>query len=65
MPKIDGLTALREIISYDKKAKVIVCSSLGTKENLKKAIKIGAKDFVVKPYFHNLIEALDKIEQSE
>ncbi len=50
MPVKDGLTALTEIIELDPKAKVIMLSSIGTKDNLKKALKAGALDFVQKPF---------------
>lgn len=49
MPVKDGLTALIEIIELDPKANVIMLSSIGTKENLQKALKAGALDFVQKP----------------
>lgn len=50
MPVKDGLTALTEIIGLDPKAKVIMLSSIGTKENLLKALKAGTLDFVQKPF---------------
>ena len=50
MPVKDGLSALTEIIEMDPKAKVIMLSSIGTKENLQKALKVGALDFVQKPF---------------
>jgi len=50
MPVKDGLTALREIMAYDPSAKVIMLSSVGTKDNLQKALKSGAIDFMQKPF---------------
>ncbi len=50
MPVKDGLTALGEIIAHDPYAKVIMLSSLGTKDNLQKALKAGAMDFIQKPF---------------
>jgi two-component system chemotaxis response regulator CheY len=50
MPEKDGLTALREIISIDPSAKVIMCSALGQESKVLESIKLGAKDFVVKPF---------------
>lgn len=49
MPVKDGNAAIREIIEYDKKAEIIVVSSVGTQSQLKAAIEAGAKDFVQKP----------------
>jgi two-component system chemotaxis response regulator CheY len=50
MPEMDGLTALREIIAIDPRARIIMCSALGQESKVMEAIKAGAKDFVVKPF---------------
>lgn len=50
MPEVDGIEALREILLFDPTAKVIMLSSVGTKQNLKTALEIGASDFIQKPW---------------
>jgi two-component system chemotaxis response regulator CheY len=50
MPEKDGLAALKEIIAVDPGAKVIMCSALGQESKVLESIKLGAKDFVVKPF---------------
>jgi two-component system chemotaxis response regulator CheY len=50
MPEKDGVAALREIVSLDPAARVIMCSALGQESKVLEAIKAGAKDFVVKPF---------------
>lgn len=55
MPEKDGTQALSEITSYDKDAVIIIVSSVGTQEQLKKAIQLGAKDFIQKPFEKNQI----------
>lgn len=61
MPMLNGIDALKEIISIDPKAKVIICSALGGQQIIiKEAIKSGAIDFVVKPHFHNLAAIVNK-----
>lgn len=50
MPETDGLEALRKILATDPGAKVIMCSALGAEDKVLEAIKLGAKDFVVKPF---------------
>jgi two-component system, chemotaxis family, chemotaxis protein CheY len=50
MPEYDGIYALREIMAMDPNAKVIVVSAIGQKNVLKDAFKLGASDFVVKPF---------------
>jgi two-component system chemotaxis response regulator CheY len=61
MPEKDGLAALKEIIALDPSAKVIMCSALGQESKVLESIKLGAKDFVVKPFqADRVLEALAK-----
>jgi len=61
MPEKDGLTALREIIAVDPAAKVVMCSALGQESKVLESIKLGAKDFVVKPFqADRVLSAIDK-----
>lgn len=50
MPVMDGLTALRELISFDPKANIVMCSALSQESTVIEAIKNGARDFVTKPF---------------
>lgn len=50
MPDMDGLTALRELISLDKNARVSMVTAMGQQSIVIEALKLGAKDFVVKPF---------------
>jgi two-component system chemotaxis response regulator CheY len=50
MPEKDGLAALKEIIELDPAARVIMCSALGQESKVLESIKLGARDFVVKPF---------------
>ena len=50
MPEKDGITALKEIIELDPSAKVVMCSALGQESKVLESIKLGARDFVVKPF---------------
>ena len=50
MPEKDGLAALGEIMTLDPSAKVIMCSALGQESKVMESIKLGARDFVVKPF---------------
>jgi len=50
MPVMDGITALRKILAYDPEAKVVMCSALNEEGLIRRAIQIGARDYVVKPF---------------
>ncbi len=51
MPEMDGLQAIRTIISHDKEAKIVVISSaVGVEDKVMEAIKFGAKNTISKPF---------------
>ena len=50
MPKMDGLSALRAIMQFDPRARVVMCSALGQEPLIAEAISLGARDFIVKPF---------------
>ena len=61
MPEKDGLAALADIMGSDPSARVVMCSALGQESKVLEAIKLGAKDFVVKPFqADRVIEAVGK-----
>ena len=49
MPRMDGLTALEQIVAFDKNARVVMVSALGKEELVKKSLMLGAKNYIVKP----------------
>lgn len=50
MEKKDGIEALKDIMKADRKAKVIMISAVGQEQMIKEALKLGAKDYIVKPF---------------
>lgn len=61
MPERDGLATLRELLAVDPNARVIMCSALGQEAKVIEAIKLGARDFVVKPFdVERLLGAVEK-----
>jgi len=62
MPQYDGLFALEHILGEDPEARVVVVSALDQKQILTDAFKLGATDFIVKPFQSaSLIETLNKV----
>jgi len=62
MPEMDGLTALKEIVGFDSKARVIMLTALGQESVVLEAVKSGARDFIVKPFEHDrVMKAIGKL----
>lgn len=60
MPNMDGIEALREIMSLDRRAKVVMISAAGQQKKIIEALKIGAQKFVTKPFEQDeVIECVD------
>ena len=60
MPEVSGLEALKKIREIDPDASVIVISAIDQRESLMEAIRLGAKDFIVKPFEESRIESAVK-----
>jgi two-component system, chemotaxis family, chemotaxis protein CheY len=50
MPFKSGIEATKEILAFDDKATIIMCSALGQESLVMEAIEAGAADFIVKPF---------------
>jgi len=50
MPEKDGLAALKEILAVNPKAKVIMLASPGQETKILEAVRMGAKDYIIKPF---------------
>jgi len=49
MPEMEGVEAVESIIGHDASAKIVMVSSNGFQEMIKKALDSGAKHFLTKP----------------
>ena len=49
MPRMDGITALEQIMAFDKNARVVMVSALGKEELVKKSLLLSAKNYIIKP----------------
>ena len=50
MPEMDGIMAIKDILSVSPETKIIMVSAMGQQSMVIDAIKLGAKDFIVKPF---------------
>jgi two-component system chemotaxis response regulator CheY len=66
MPVMDGLTALRKLRMLDRQARVVMCSALGEQEMIIRAIQLGARDFVTKPFRpERVVSAVSKVIEAD
>jgi two-component system chemotaxis response regulator CheY len=55
MPGTDGIQALKIILQINPGAKVVMVTSVEQKHTVQEAIKLGAKDYVVKPFDRGMV----------
>lgn len=59
MPEMDGIEALRTIKKEHPEAVIIMVTAAGQKDKMMEAVKIGAAEFVAKPFVEEtVLEAL-------
>ena len=62
MPNLNGIEALRQIKAFDAEAKVVMCSAMGQEAMVMEAIKLGALDFIVKPFkAERIVQTVNKV----
>jgi two-component system chemotaxis response regulator CheY len=65
MPKvdeIDGISAVKEIVKSDPRARIVMVSAMGQHSLVVEAIQAGAKDFVTKPFQPSrVVEAINRV----
>jgi len=66
MPEQDGLWALENILAHDPAAKIVMVTAVDERNALIKAIRLGAKDYIVKPFEEQrVLSALKKVTSPE
>ncbi len=62
MPEMDGIEALKEIRKAHPEAVVIMVTAAGQKDKMMEAVKMGAAEFVSKPFVEEtVLEALEHV----
>lgn len=64
MPKMFGTDAVKNIVDLDEEAIIVMLSSVGTKKHVQESIKVGARDFIFKPFTASRVaEILERYNQ--
>lgn len=58
MPEMDGIEVLKRLIKIQPNAAIIICSAMSPSYLIKECIELGAKDFVQKPHFDQVISKI-------
>ena len=64
MQKMFGTDAVKNIVDLDEEAIIVMLSSVGTKKHVQESIKVGARDFIFKPFTASRVaEILERYNQ--
>ena len=62
MPDMDGIATLKRLVEIDSSVKVAMVTAMGQQSLVIEALKLGARDFVVKPFnAERVLAAVKKI----
>ena len=62
MPNKNGIEALKDIREFDPDAKVVMCSAMGQEAMMADAIRLGALEFIIKPFKpEQIVETVQKL----
>ncbi len=62
MPKLDGREALEAILKHDPGARVIMVTTAGQDDVIKRTLLAGARDFIIKPFKkHQVVTTLKRV----
>lgn len=50
MPVMDGIESLKQIKNIDSNAKIVMVTAAGQRGKILEAVKLGASDFIAKPF---------------
>jgi two-component system chemotaxis response regulator CheY len=58
MPEQNGIDAIKEIIAFDKEAKILIYTGLGFDDDVEVALKAGASEVILKTFFPEEVTAV-------
>ena len=58
MPEQNGIDAIKEIIAFDKEAKILIYTGLGFDDDVDVALKAGASEVILKTFFPEEVTAV-------
>lgn len=62
LPEMDGIAAVKAIVSEFPQAKIIMCTSMGQQGLVVEVIQAGAKAFITKPFKQpKLVQAIERL----
>ena len=65
MPKKDGLTALREIITIEPEARIIMITASDNQNTMRECISAGARAYILKPFnFQDVLKTITEVANS-
>jgi len=56
MPEMDGLTLLKKMTNVNKNVKVMIVTAMADKATGLKAMKLGAKSYITKPFTETILK---------
>lgn len=66
MPNMNGIESIREILSIDPDAKIVMISAAGQQKKIIEALKLGAQKFITKPFEkEEVIECIETIVKNK
>jgi two-component system chemotaxis response regulator CheY len=62
MPRLNGIQVLEKLVEQFPDAKVVIVSAVGQKQLVFKALSMGAKDFILKPFDpERVLKSIDRL----
>jgi len=60
MPKMEGLEATRQILTFNPQAKIVICTSIEQDKIRQDSLSAGAKDLITKPFNAETVKVIIK-----